>query len=110
MEKAASNTQYKHVILRDDGVPTIAGAGMRVENLALEHREYGWSPAELHFQHPHLSMGQIHSALAYYWDNKAEMDEEIEEGLEQVDNLRRLNEPHQQKLRSRLKERLPQRV
>ena len=110
MKKAVSDTPYKHVILRDDGVPTIAGTRMRVEILVLEHHEYGWSPAELQFQHPHLSMGQIHSALSYYWDHKAEMDKEIKEGLEHIDNLRRLNEPHQQKLKSRLKERPVQRI
>ena len=110
MKKAASDTQYKHVTLRDDGAPAVAGTAMRVEILVLEHQEYGWSPAELHFQHPHLSMGQIHSALAYYWDHKAEMDQEIKEGLEQVDNLRRLNEPHQQRLKSKLKQKLAQKV
>ena len=55
MKKAVSDTPYKHVILRDDGVPTIAGTRMRVEILVLEHHEYGWSPAELQFQHPHTS-------------------------------------------------------
>ncbi len=25
---------------------------------------YGWSAEELQFQHPYLSLGQIHSALA----------------------------------------------
>ena len=110
MKKAASDTQYKHVILREDGVPIVAEAGMRIEILVLEHHEYGWSPAELQFQHPHLSMGQIHSALAYYWDHKNEMDEEIEKGLEQVDKLRRLNEPHQQKLKNKLRQTLAQRI
>ena len=55
-------------------------------------------------------MGQIHSALAYYWDHKNEMDEEIEKGLEQVDKLRRLNEPHQQKLKNKLRQTLAQRI
>ncbi len=26
---------------------------------------YGWSPEEMHFQHPDLTLGQIYSALAY---------------------------------------------
>jgi uncharacterized protein (DUF433 family) len=42
---------------------------MKVIELVREQDAYGWSPEELHFQHPYLSLGQIHSALAYYWDH-----------------------------------------
>ncbi len=31
----------------------------------VEQKAYGWSAEELHFQHPYLTLGQIHSALAY---------------------------------------------
>ena len=37
-------------------------------------RAYGWSPEEYHLNHPYLTMGQIHSALAYYWDRKESLD------------------------------------
>ena len=30
--------------------------------------------AELLEQHPHLTLGQVFSALAYYWDHQSEMD------------------------------------
>jgi hypothetical protein len=43
---------------------------------------YGWSPEELHFQHPYLSMGQIHSALAYYWDHEEEINQQIEDDFQ----------------------------
>jgi hypothetical protein len=33
-------------------------------------------------------MGQIHSALAYYWDHKAQLDQDIERRLQLVDDLR----------------------
>jgi hypothetical protein len=32
-------------------------------------------------------MGQIHSALAYYWDHKAEIDQDIERRLQLVDHF-----------------------
>jgi hypothetical protein len=32
-------------------------------------------------------MGQIHSALAYYWDHKAELDQDMERRLQLVDQL-----------------------
>ena len=43
----------------------------------LEKTAYGWSPEELPFQHPYLSLGQIHSALAYYWDHQDALDQDI---------------------------------
>jgi uncharacterized protein (DUF433 family) len=40
--------------------------------LVVEQQAYGWSPEELHFQHPYLTSGQIHSAPACYWDHREE--------------------------------------
>ncbi len=84
-----SETRYEHVILDDAHVPMIAGTTMKVVELVLDHLAYGWSPEELHFQHPDLTLGQIHSALAYYWDHKAELDQDIERRLAVVDQLQR---------------------
>jgi uncharacterized protein (DUF433 family) len=86
-----SETRYEHIILNEARVPMIAGTTMKVIELVLDHLAYGWSPEELHFQHPHLSLGQIHSALAYYWDHKAELDEDVERRLEIVDQLQQTN-------------------
>ena len=82
-----NETRYEHIVLNEARVPMIAGTTMKVIELALDHLAYGWSPEELHFQHPHLSLGQIHSALAYYWDHKAKLDEDIERRLQLVDQL-----------------------
>lgn len=82
-----SETRYEHIILNEVQVPMIAGTTMKVIELVLDHLAYGWSPEELHFQHPHLTLGQIHSALAYYWDHKAELDQDIERRLQIVDQL-----------------------
>lgn len=82
-----SETRYEHIILDEAQVPLIAGTRVKVIELVLDHLAYGWSPEELHFQHPHLTMGQIHSALAYYWDYKAELDHDIAQRLQRVDQL-----------------------
>ncbi len=82
-----SETRYEHIILNDSHVPMIAGTTMKVVELVLDHLAYGWSPEELHFQHPDLTLGQIHSALAYYWDHKTELDHDIEQRLQAVDQL-----------------------
>jgi uncharacterized protein (DUF433 family) len=80
-------TQYEHVILNESNVPIIAGTTMKVVELVLEKTAYGWSPEELHFQHPYLTLGQIYSALAYYWDHREELDRDIERRLEFVDEV-----------------------
>jgi len=81
-------TCYEHVGLNEEKVPIILGSTMKVVELVLAHLAYGWSPEELHFQFPHLTMGQIHSALAYYWDHREELDEDIENRLASVDQYR----------------------
>jgi uncharacterized protein (DUF433 family) len=81
-------TKYEHIAVGDEGIPFIIGANMKVVELIAETVAYGWSPEELHFQHPHLSMGQIHSALAYYWDHADSVDQDLEKRLTQVEQLR----------------------
>ena len=70
------------------GVAWVAGANTKVKEIVLDKLAYGWSPEEMHFQHPHLSMAQIHAALAYYYENQEKIDEEIRRDLEEVDQLR----------------------
>ena len=48
---------------------------------------YGWSPEEIHFQHPHLSLAQIHGALTYYYEHQSDLDAQIRRGLEESDKL-----------------------
>ncbi len=82
-------TRYEHIVLDPKGVPLVAGTTMKVIELALAQTAYGWSPEELHFQFPYLSLGQIHSALAYYWDHRDDLNQDIARRMEAVDELRR---------------------
>jgi uncharacterized protein (DUF433 family) len=86
-------TRYEHITLDEAQVPMIAGTTMKVVELVLDQLAYGWSPEELHFQHPYLTMGQIYSALAYYWDDKTELDQDIERRLQFVDQVQRTTPP-----------------
>ena len=81
-------TQYQHVHLDNAGIPIIAGTTMKVVELVMAQMAHGWSPEELHFQHPYLTLGQIHSALAYYWDHQAELDADIERRLQWAEQAR----------------------
>ena len=46
-------TRYEHISLDENGVPFIAGTTMKVGELVLERVANGWSPEEVHFQHPY---------------------------------------------------------
>jgi len=98
-----ATTEYKHILLDDKGVATIEGTTMKVVELVTSHITYGWSPEELHFQYPHISLGKIYSALAYYWDCRESLDEEMERRFETVDRLKQQASPSPiaQRLRDR---------
>ncbi len=61
----------------DRGVAWVSGTKVKVIEVALDKIAYGWSPEEIYFQHPDLSLAQIHSALAYYYEHQTELDTEI---------------------------------
>lgn len=82
-----TETRYEHIELDKQKKPIISGSTMKVVELVLNKKAYGWSAEELHLQHPHLSLGQIHSALAYYWDHQVQLDEDIENRLTRINEL-----------------------
>jgi uncharacterized protein (DUF433 family) len=96
-------TSYKHIILNEENVPIIAGTTMKVVELVLDSKAYGWSPEELHFQHPYLTLGQIYSALAYYWDHQEELDQDIERRLQFVEQVQQTMKPSPLKARLKAK-------
>jgi uncharacterized protein (DUF433 family)/antitoxin component of MazEF toxin-antitoxin module len=85
------------------GRPIIAGTTMKVTELVAEHLAYGWSPEELKYQHPYLSMGQVYAALTYYWNHQQEIDQEIERQTQLADKLRAesLSSPIRAKLKAK---------
>lgn len=85
----AVETRYEHIVLNEVKAPIITGTTMKVIELALAQIAYGWSPEELQLQFPHLTLGQIYSALAFYWDHRAELDRDLEQRLEKVAHIRR---------------------
>jgi uncharacterized protein (DUF433 family) len=84
-----AETRYAHIVLDARGVPRIAGTTMKVVELVTAQTAYGCSAEERHFQFPHLSLGQIHPALAYYWDHRDELDQDIARRLAAVDRQQR---------------------
>jgi len=81
-------TRYEHIVLNEARTPFIAGTTMKVVELILGQTAYGWSPEELGIQFPQLTLGQVHSALAYYWDHRETLDADIEARLRKVDQIK----------------------
>jgi len=77
-----------HIWLDQRGIAWVDETNTKVIEVALDMIAHGWSPEEIHFQHPHLSLAQIHAALGYYYDHKAEIDAEVERTLRETDRFR----------------------
>ena len=60
------------------GRPCIAGTGVTVRRIAGWHN-LGLSPEEIAARIEHLTLAQIHAALAYYYANREEIDSDIEQ-------------------------------
>src|SRR5216683_1993171 len=73
--------------LDGQGVAWISGTKVKVTEIVLDKMAYGWSPEEIHFQHPHLSLAQIHGALTYYYENQPQLDAQIRHRLDEATKL-----------------------
>src|SRR6266446_781091 len=73
--------------LDDRGMAWIGGTKVKVTEIVLDKIAYGSSPEEIHFQHPHLSLAQIHGALTYYYENQRTIDAQIRHGLKEAGEL-----------------------
>ena len=78
---------YPHIELSPQGVPMISETAIKVVEIVLDRMAHHWDADEIQRQHPALSLAQIHSALAYYYDHQAEMDRDIEERLRREDEV-----------------------
>jgi uncharacterized protein (DUF433 family) len=96
-----TSTDYKHVGIDENGVARVAGTRSRVIDVVVDRNEFGYSPEETCRQHPHLTLAQVHSALAYYFDHKDQLDTDIERRENEAEILRR--ELEDSKLQERLR-------
>ena len=88
----AQKTQHPYIEKRPGvrgGTPVIAGTGIKVLDVAVRYEVMGMTPEEIMVALPHLTLSQIHAALAYYYAHKREMDREWKAALKRVQSLRR---------------------
>ena len=68
------------------GRPCIAGTGVSVRRIAQWHN-MGMIPEEIVRKFGHLSLAQVHAALAYYHANQAEIDADLEAEAQETEAL-----------------------
>ena len=83
-------TTYKHIVQTPKiagGKPRIAGHRITVQNVVIWHEQMGYSIEEIASLY-HLTLAEVHSALAYYFDHKDEIDRSIAESEQFVEEMR----------------------
>ena len=84
MTDIATTTDVKHpYIVRQQnicrGKPTIKGTRIKVSQIVTEFERLGWTADQIVDAHPHLTLTQVHAALAYYYDHADEINRELRE-------------------------------
>jgi uncharacterized protein (DUF433 family) len=88
LSNMSTQTTYPHIEWRADCKLWLIGTQTKVVEVALDRLAHHWDADEIQREHPHLTLGQIHSCLAYYYDHQEEMDQIVEEQLRAVKHLR----------------------
>lgn len=84
------------------GKPRIAGHRIRVQDIVIWHEMMGLSPDEIIYHHPTITLADIYAALAYYYDRREQIRQDIQESEEFARELAETTPSLlQQKLRER---------
>src|SRR6266581_495119 len=82
MATAKASVSYPHITKTPGvcgGKACIDGTRIRVNNIVFLHKD-GANDEKILEAYPDLTPAQIHAALAYYYDNREEIDAELSEG------------------------------
>ncbi len=73
-----TQTAYRYIVKKHDtNEPIIEGTRIAVRDI-VEQWKIGVSPEEIPIHYPHITLSQVFEALAYYYDNKIEIEKFIE--------------------------------
>ena len=70
------------------GRPRIAGHRIRVQDVVSWHEKEGFSPDEIVFQFPQLSLADVYAALTYYWDHRGDIERQIRDDMKFVESMK----------------------
>jgi uncharacterized protein (DUF433 family) len=75
---ATVSLSVEHIAKTPDtcgGRPRIAGTRIRVQDVVFWHEQRGMPPEQIVADYPHLTLADVHAALAYYHDHRDEIQE-----------------------------------
>jgi uncharacterized protein (DUF433 family) len=87
-----SKPTYAHIVQTPGvcgGKARIDGHRIRVQDIAILHEWHGFPPEEICRQYPTLTLAEVHSALAYYFDHRDQVQAEIQSDHEAVERFKR---------------------
>lgn len=88
MQKTAVKHPYVEINPKIcNGSPVIKGTRIRIVDVAIEYEYLNQTPDEIISAHPHLRLEQIHDALSYYYENRAQLDKKIQEDKQFIQKL-----------------------
>lgn len=97
MSTAPTTTEYKHIELRrtrsGEVKPYIAGTRISVELIYVLRELRGMTPDEIVVGYPHLTLGQVHAALAYFFDHLQEIRDALRRSEEFVEQMKQKTGP-----------------
>jgi uncharacterized protein (DUF433 family) len=70
------------------GRACIAGHRVRVMDVVVLHEWRGLSPEEIVHTYPGITLADVHAALAYYFDNRQEIEAEFRHEEEVAESLK----------------------
>ena len=71
----------------------IAGTRIRVQDIYVDSEVSGKSPEQIVATLPHLTLAQVHAALAYYFDHREEILDELRQDEQFVDMMKERTGP-----------------
>ncbi len=85
----------QHIEMRPSAIhgqkACIAGTRISVQDVYVWHELMGKSPDQIVSEYPFLSLAQVHSALAYYYDNAEDIRARVKAGREEAERIKAAN-------------------
>ena len=78
---------HPHIEVDENGVARFTGTRFKIIHVIIEHTAWKWSAEAIQLQHPDLTLAQIYSTLAYYYDHQVEIDTRIEDSRRKYEQL-----------------------
>ncbi len=86
-----TSTATERIVSNPDvcgGKPCIAGSRIRVQDVYIWHEIQGLTADEIVSRFPHITMADVYAALAYYWNHRTEIQQQMDEETAFVERMK----------------------